>query len=265
MNPLLLLAMAIGPALAIMIYFYSKDKQDREPFGVLFVSFLWGCFSVVPAIILETILPQLVPGAQGLALISTAISTFIVIALSEEVSKFIFLRYYAYKNPSFNEPFDGIIYMVFVGMGFATIENILYVFQDGGGAGIALFRAFTAVPAHATFAAIMGYYVGLAKFNKAKEKSYFFQGIAYATILHGFYDFFLFQNLSYALYSGALVSLIIGIRFTRKAIKMHSARIAQTETQVQHDIAKEMVTDNTIESTVIRDGNQFDSPHKPNL
>ena len=69
----------------------------------------------------------------------------------------------------------------------------------------------------------MGYYAGLAKFNKEKEVSYLMQGIIYATILHGFYDFFLFQNVSYALYIGAAVSLIIGIRFTRKAIRIHKA------------------------------------------
>ncbi|MBP7399539.1 MAG: PrsW family intramembrane metalloprotease [Chitinophagales bacterium] len=223
---LALIAMAIGPAIAIMIYFYAKDKHEREPFGILLVSFLWGCFSVVPAIILESILPGIIPGSGGSSVISVAIYTFVVIAFSEELSKFIFLRYYSYKKRSFNEPFDGIIYAVMVGMGFATVENLLYVFDSdtlGSAWSTAGLRALTAIPAHATFAAIMGYYVGLAKFSKTNEKGYLLQGLLLATVLHGFYDFFLFQNLHVGLYIGAAISLILGIRYSMRAIKMHNA------------------------------------------
>ncbi len=224
LNTLALFALAVGPAAAIIIFFYSKDKNDREPFGVLLMSFLAGCLSILPAIILEQALPFFVPGANGFSLFSVAIYTFVIIAASEEFSKYIFLRYYAYKKPSFNEPYDGIIYAIMVGMGFATIENLMYIFgADTVGAawGTAGLRALTAVPAHATFAAVMGYFVGLAKFNKGKEKQLLFRGFLLATILHGFYDFFLFQNQTVGLYLGALASLIIGIRFTLKAVKMH--------------------------------------------
>ena len=86
---LALLALAIGPAAAIMIYFYAKDKHDREPFGVLLVSFLAGCFSVLPAIILETLLPNIVPGSNCNSIISIAIYTFVIIAASEEFCKYL--------------------------------------------------------------------------------------------------------------------------------------------------------------------------------
>jgi len=223
---LALLALAVGPAVAIMIFFYTKDKHDREPFGVLLVSFLAGCFSVVPAIILETILPGLVPGSTGSSVISVAIYTFIIVAGSEEFSKYLFLRYYAYKKPHFNEPYDGIIYAVMVGMGFATIENLMYVFgaeTPGAAFGTAGLRAVTAVPAHATFAAIMGYYIGLAKFSHKNEGSLMLRGFLGAVILHGLYDFFLFQNLTAGLYIGAIISLIAGIRFSLNAIRLHKA------------------------------------------
>jgi RsiW-degrading membrane proteinase PrsW (M82 family) len=259
-NTLALFALAIGPAASIIIFFYAKDKNDREPFGVLLMSFLAGCLSILPAIILEQALPFFVPGANGYSLISVAIYTFIIIAASEEFSKFIFLRYYAYKKPSFNEPYDGIIYAIMVGMGFATVENLMYVFgaeSVGAAWGTAGLRAVTAVPAHATFAAVMGYYVGLAKFNKGNEKKLLFRGFLLATILHGFYDFFLFQNQTVGLYIGALASLIIGIRFALKAIKMHklhtnairentpviNAPVEQIETIIQPD--------------------HFESPNKP--
>ncbi|HMX03827.1 MAG TPA: PrsW family glutamic-type intramembrane protease [Chitinophagales bacterium] len=251
---LALLALAVGPAVAIMFFFYSKDKNDREPFGVLLVSFLTGCFSVLPAIILEKALPHVVPGAQGESLISIAIFTFIIVAGSEEFSKYLFLRYYAYRKPSFNEPFDGIVYAIMVGMGFATIENLLYVFGAdtlGASWGTAGIRAVTAIPAHATFAAIMGYFIGLAKFNRSHERRLMFYGFIGAVILHGFYDFFLFQNYKEGLVIGALISLIAGIIFSIKAMRLHRANpfaikpaAAQTK---QHS-----------------DAETFDSPNKPN-
>lgn len=254
---LALLTLAVGPALAIIIFFYAKDKNDREPFGVLFLSFLAGCFSVLPAIILESALPAFIP-TQGGSLISIAIYTFIIIAASEEFSKFIFLKYYAYKKPSFNEPYDGIMYAIMVGMGFATVENLMYIFgpeNDANAWGTAGVRALTAVPAHATFAAVMGYFVGLAKFNKQKEKSLLFRGFFLATVLHGFYDFFLFQNLTTALYLGALVSLIIGIRFSLSAIRMHKKH---TLIQAENEIPIVLIND-------VDENNNggFNSPTKP--
>ncbi|MBC8048048.1 MAG: PrsW family intramembrane metalloprotease [Fimbriimonadaceae bacterium] len=266
MNPLILLAIAVAPVLAIILFVYSKDKNEREPFGVLFVSFLWGCFSVVPAIILETLLPGVVPGALGASIISVAIYAFVIVAFSEEAAKFIFLRYYAYKKPSFNEPFDGIIYAVMVGMGFATIENIMYVFGDEGGMQTAVLRALTAVPAHATFAAVMGYYVGLAKFNKAKEKSYFLQGIFYATVLHGFYDFFLFQNITEGLYIGAVVSLIIGLRFSMKAMRMHKQYVTlkhSNENDLIDMVDRKETVITKVEDHYTKNEGDYKSPHKP--
>ncbi len=234
---LALFALAIGPAAAIIIYFYSKDKNDREPFGILLMSFLAGCFSVLPAIILESFLPAFVPGSNGPSLLSVAIYTFVIIAASEEFSKYIFLRYYAYRKPSFNEPYDGIIYAVMVGMGFATIENLMYIFGAdtlGAAWGTAGLRAVTAVPAHATFAAVMGYFVGLAKFNKQNERSILFRGFLMATLLHGFYDFFLFQNYTWGLYLGAMISLIVGLRFSVRAIKLHKQH-PESKSQVQSE------------------------------
>ena len=92
-------------------------------------------------------------------------------ALVEEFSKYIIVRFYAQKKNEFNEPFDGIVYAVMVSMGFAALENILYTYQYGFGVGVT--RAFTAVLAHATFGVIMGYFMGKAKFsNKCKKFSF---------------------------------------------------------------------------------------------
>ena len=147
-----------------------------------------------------------------------AVHAFLLVALIEEFSKFIFVRGVLYKNKHFNEPFDGIVYSVMVSMGFATFENILYAFQNG--IGTAVFRMFTAVPAHACFAILMGYYLGKAKFEH--RKAYFaWYGLGIAALFHGAYDYFLFISFVPGIALGALVSLGVGAWLSRKAIRIH--------------------------------------------
>lgn len=128
------------------------------------------------------------------------------------------MRFYAQKNNEFNEPFDGIVYAVMVSMGFAALENILYTFQYGFGVGVT--RVFTAVPAHATFGIIMGYFMGKAKFSNNRIK-FNLLGLLFAILFHGSYDFFLFINFIPGIYIGALISLLIGVIFSKKAITRH--------------------------------------------
>ena len=118
----------------------------------------------------------------------------------------------------FNEPFDGIVYAVMVSMGFAAVENVMYVLQ--GGMDVALVRAFSAVPAHATFGIIMGFFMGKAKFSKNRIM-WNFTGLMSAILFHGAYDFFLFINFIPGISIGAFISLIIGIILSKKAIKLH--------------------------------------------
>ena len=125
-----------------------------------------------------------------------------------------------YTHKAFDEPYDGITYSVMVSMGFATLENILYVAE--GGMSTAIMRMFLAVPAHAAFAVIMGYYVGLAKFNPSKRNIYLIFGVIGASALHGAYDFALMQqSIPYLQFIGAVVSLLIGVRLSFNAIKLH--------------------------------------------
>jgi RsiW-degrading membrane proteinase PrsW (M82 family) len=107
-----------------------------------------------------------------------------------------------------------------VSMGFATIENIFYVLE--GGAQLAIMRAITAVPAHATFAIIMGYFLGLAKFTHQHKLLYWILALSCSTFLHGAYDYFLLQNSIPGLWIGAIISLITGIYLSKKAIKIHN-------------------------------------------
>ena len=184
----------------------------------MFFCFVFGGISILPAIYLEGIPDMFGFDEDRSSILNTLLSAFVFTGLLEESCKYFFLRAYAYPRKAFNEPYDGITYSVMVSLGFATVENIHYVMR--GGMEIAFVRMFTAVPAHATFGVIMGYFTGLAKFHH-RQKSYLFVGLLSAAALHGTYDFFVMLQILPGLYFGAIVSLIIGIILSLQAIKIH--------------------------------------------
>ncbi|MDY0780040.1 PrsW family intramembrane metalloprotease [Tenacibaculum sp. IB213877] len=211
--------LAIAPVIAIILYIYVKDTYEKEPVILLFKNFVYGATaSVFITTILGGALSKIFVVTDSSNIIQTLIKAFIVVGLVEELSKYFVVRYYSQSHKEFNEPFDGIVYAVMVSMGFATIENILYVYKFGAQTGI--IRAFTAVPAHATFAILMGYYMGKAKFSIHRKKLNIL-GLLAATFFHGTYDFFLFINYKPGISGGAFVSLIIGFVLANKAIKNH--------------------------------------------
>ena len=212
-----LLALAIAPGIAIILFIYLKDKYEKEPFSMVIKCFLFGLFTIFLPLLIETIASNLYPDFHFKPF-AIFIYAFFIVGLSEEFSKYLLLRFYAYKSPLFNEPFDGIVYSVVISMAFATVENIFYVLEHG--IGVALIRMFTAIPAHAACAVLMGYYVGIAKFSKNKIW-YLILGLSSAVISHGFYDWFLFQYYMPGLQLLAFVVLIIIVILSFKAIKRH--------------------------------------------
>ena len=224
-----LLALAVAPGAAITLYIYSRDKYDREPLKPLLISFLLGMVATAPAIIIQTRLKhELNQFFPGFTIWYFFLLSFILVAGSEEGSKYLMLRFYAYRNKAFNEPFDGIIYSVMISMGFATLENIGYVLEFGFRTGI--LRMFLSVPSHAAFAVLMGYHVGLAKFDKPRAVQHIIKGLILAIFFHGAFDFFLLlqnnfqvrQHVSNGiLISGALVMWYIAIRISIRSIRLH--------------------------------------------
>ena len=214
-----LLLSAIAPVFIIIFYIYLKDKYEKEPKRLILYTFLLGAIvSVIITTILYLIFDLFLPLPDDFSVQQQFIKAFFVVALIEEFSKYVIIRYYAQPKAAFNEPFDGIVYAVMVSLGFALTENIMYVFQ--GGLEVALLRAFTAVPAHATFGILMGYFMGKAKFN-GKRIGDNLIGLLLAILFHGAYDFFLFIEFIPGIWIGAFVSLIIGIILSVKAIKIH--------------------------------------------
>ncbi len=214
-----LLLLAIAPAMVIIIYIYFKDKFEKEPKMFLFKNFLLGATaSIAITYLIGGFAMYFLPISDTKSVFQMFIKAFFAVALVEEFSKYIIVKQYAQKNDHFNEPFDGIVYSVMVSMGFATLENILYTFRYGVSTGI--IRAFTAVPAHATFAILMGYFIGKAKFSKNKFKLNI-MGLLLATLFHGAYDFFLFIKFIPGISVGAFLSLFVGFYISKKAMKSH--------------------------------------------
>lgn len=214
-----LLLVAVAPVFIIILYIYFKDKYEKEPKRLLLYSFLLGAIvSIIITSILYYVFDMVLPLTNKTSVFQQFIKAFFVVGLVEEFSKYIIIRYFAQPNKAFNEPFDGIVYAVMVSMGFAATENIFYVLE--GGYPTALARAFTAVPAHATFGILMGYFMGKAKFSNNRIVLNLC-GLLLAIIFHGAYDFFLFIDFIPGIWVGAFVSLFIGVILSRKAIKRH--------------------------------------------
>jgi RsiW-degrading membrane proteinase PrsW (M82 family) len=164
-----------------------------------------------------------------------AIFSYAVVALSEEGGKFLGLRVYSYNQKRFDEPLDGIVYAVMISMGFATVENIKYLTEyaeKGTELSLGLRRMITAVPAHASFAVIMGYFIGKAKFEPDNNKKVLLSvaGLLGAILFHGTYDFFILMTdprFSYIgmdegnqyLAWGGIISFVICLILCRKLIK----------------------------------------------
>lgn len=213
-----LLALALAPGIAICLFIYLRDRYNKEPLWILLISFLLGALSLVPAYFIEVYFSNQLDQSGFSGATYHAISAYLVVAFTEELCKFVPLVTYSYSRKSFDEPFDGIVYAVVVGMGFATLENIGYVMQNGWGNGIA--RMLLSVPAHGTFAVLMGFFVAMAKFNPQRKVIYIFLSLLLPVIFHGTYDFFLFVGNTWLHFLGAVASFIVALRLSFKAIKV---------------------------------------------
>jgi RsiW-degrading membrane proteinase PrsW (M82 family) len=181
---LLTAASAVVPSLLLIWYFWARDLQP-EPGRVLAATFGLGVGAVVPVLMVELPLATLIKQI-GDPYVRGSVEGFVGAAAPEEAFKLLVLLAYCERHPAFDEPMDGIVYGAIASLGFATLENVLYV--GGGGLGTAVLRAVTAVPGHAFWGAILGYFVGQAKFFPAHRGRLVVAGYLLATALHGIYD-----------------------------------------------------------------------------
>lgn len=184
-----LLIASIFPVVIFLYMIYQKD-HEKEPISLLLKCLFGGCLSVLLSLVMSLPLGLLSGVFQG-NFMSSFHQSFFEAAIPEEVAKFVMLYLFVWKSKELNHHYDGIVYSVFVSLGFALIENILYVFQ--GGLGVAFMRAILAVPGHGLDGVLMGYYFSLARFNEGKKrKEFLIKALVFPIIFHGAYDFLLF-------------------------------------------------------------------------
>lgn len=185
---------ALAPSLALLSFIYLKDKYEPEPLNLIIKLFILGAVLVFPAYVLEKVFQE---GIVNFELFTNVIN----IAIIEEFLKWFTLYFIMYKHTEFNEPYDGVVYSVSIAIGFATIENLGYLFFNSAEPALILFRGLLPVSGHALFAIIMGYFIGQAKFNK-KENKYklLFFSLAIPILIHSIYNVILYQNFTEWIY-----------------------------------------------------------------
>jgi RsiW-degrading membrane proteinase PrsW (M82 family) len=219
LGTIILIILSLAPVVFLLWYFDHLDKK-KEKRSFLFKIFLWGMLVTFIAGGLEIIFEMFLLDIFYLPIIKLIVSAFIFTALVEEALKYWVVKRKAYPHPAFNEYYDGIIYAVVASLGFAALENVFYVVE--GGYYVAIIRAVLAVPAHALFGAFMGYYIGLARFekNKEKEKKLLSRGLLLAVFFHGIYDFLLMTETGFALFVIPLV-LAMYLNVKEKIAHLH--------------------------------------------
>ena len=223
MSKLIILTAALLPAILLLLYIWKKDQQP-EPTSWLVKAVLLGVAICIPISIVEMGIESILfgPGGSPTNLTGTTAMAFLVAALPEESFKLLALWLVLRRNPYFDEHFDGIVYAVCIGLGFAAVENVLYVFkEEENWMAVAVSRSLLAVPGHYAFAVLMGYYYSIYHFIDHSPK------VAVCILLvpvaaHGVYDALAMSGIVNPYIGG--ISFFVLIWF---CIKMH--KVAKTK------------------------------------
>lgn len=235
-----LIVLALLPAIALAVWIYRQDKIEREPRKLLWKIFFLGVLSVIPTIILELILGDVV----GLFFEETSVAyivldNFICVAVVEEYWKMKAAKKAAWKDPAFNYKFDAIVYCVTSALGFAAIENVIYVMD--GGLDTAISRMLLSVPSHAIDGVIMGYFFGMAKEadlkgDKKRRKQCLRRSVLVPAIEHGIYDTSLSLDSDWLMLFFLLFVIVIDIwayRFVKKQARQDRELVHREAEPVQ--------------------------------
>ena len=236
--------LAVIPSVFLLIKVYQADKVEKEPAPLLFKLFIKGLESAFFAAVVEALLINfglntlvrlgLIEG-EG-SFLYHAIEAFLIVAVAEEGFKYYFLKQTTWTHPAFDYRFDAVVYAVFVSLGFATIENILYVWgsqiESGTGLQLSVYRGVLSVPAHCVFAVAMGIHYGAAKYAQGHEQfdleeAGLRKAFLVPVLMHGFFDFALMMNQP--LYTGLFFVFVILADY--RALKA-VGRASQTDTRV---------------------------------
>ena len=184
---------ALLPSIALLGYIYWRDRKSPEPLKQLLKATAWGVLAIPLTLAIVYPLQSIGIIPDEFTTIGGAIyDAFMSAAIPEELSKLLLLWLFLRKNPYFDERMDGIVYAVCVSLGFAGLENILYVVLNEDWASIAISRAIFAVPGHFCYGVMMGYFYSLAKFEPLHRTRYSALALLVPVVAHGVYDSLLF-------------------------------------------------------------------------
>ena len=226
-----LLLITILPSILIILFFINSDKF-KEPTKEIIKIFFLGILITIPAYILNTYIGDFLYKKTELS--EGLISSFLTAAPVEEGLKLSILYYFVYKMKDFNEPIDGIVYGVTVSLGFATLENLYYVYLladyfETTSKALAVIRSFSAVPAHAVFGIFMGYF--FMKYSFIKKGDNLFFAFVVPFVLHGCYNLFTTSNFFVSL-SLILISWIIALRLFSRLKKTQKRKRREYEKKI---------------------------------
>ncbi|WP_035186212.1 glutamic-type intramembrane protease PrsW [Alteribacter aurantiacus] len=204
---LLIIAAALAPSVALLSFFYLKDEFENEPLVTVARCFVFGCLLVFPVMFIQFAFDE-----EGL-LQSEMATAFVQTSMVEEFFKWFVVYFAVYHHVHFNERYDGIVYACAVALGFATVENVFYLLASGVEDAFA--RALLPVSSHALFGVVMGYYLGKAKFNKKRKKTFIFLSFLLPALFHGTYNFILLTQ-NYWTYSVIPFMIFLWVYALRK-------------------------------------------------
>lgn len=186
--------LAVAPGLALGYYLYFKDRHYKESLRLLGRIFMYATLAASLAGFVNTWISEAIEATGGWNVSTDFLYYFAVVAPGEELVKFFVVYVLVYRSAMFKQVYDGVLFCGASALGFATIENVVYVLTAGDRAmSVALKRAVMAVPGHLLYGIIMGYCMGRARAvrGRPEEKEWLVLGIGAAIVLHGAYNFFL--------------------------------------------------------------------------
>lgn len=229
--------LAILPVIVLAAYIYKKDKYEKEPLGMLLKAFLLG----ICAIPFDVALVNFIESVWHSD--TVFFQAFFTAGIPEEFCKWILFMLVIWRNSNFDEFFDGIVYAVFISLGFACVENMMYLFSsDDFGAAFqtGVMRALLSVPGHFLFAVIMGYFLGMAKFKPQERRKYLILSYVCPMIAHGIFDYLLMLSAAFTENNLEWMGVMMYVIFIYLDIKMwkigvkHIAKM-QENSRIEHN------------------------------
>jgi RsiW-degrading membrane proteinase PrsW (M82 family) len=231
MNHLLILSIGLLPVALLLLYIYKSDPRP-EPLPMLRKAFLYGMLIIIPVVIVETAVSFVLGPLLQVPVLGATLMAFLVAAIPEECFKLLALWLLLRKNPYFDEHIDGIVYAVFVSLGFAAFENISYLYGNQESLlQVGVVRALMAVPGHYAFGILMGYFYSLYYFVNRSARNKMLMIVA-PVLAHGIYDNLLFLSELTPAIGVACVTCVVVFcvrlhKFCYKRIQSHKHRDQQ--------------------------------------